>query len=109
MVEPGVSSCDPIGTPTPRYPQQVALASHQPTMTHRWWGSVSFLGEMTVGDSADAAYITPDPITARISNRGVRLLSIPSGLKTSSNESSYPVPEPFSEVFGGIAIRGRRD
>ncbi|SFD14151.1 Endoglucanase Acf2 [Microbulbifer thermotolerans] len=106
VVEPGVSSCDPIGTPTPRYPQLVAPASEKPTMTHRWWGSVSFLGEMTIGDSGDAAYITPDPITARISNRGARLLSIPAGIKTLSNgiESTYQIPDPFNEVFDGIAV-----
>ncbi|WKT60097.1 glycosyl hydrolase [Microbulbifer thermotolerans] len=106
VVEPGVSSCDPIGTPTPRYPQLVGPASEKPTMTHRWWGSVSFLGEMTIGDSGDAAYITPDPITARVSNRGARLLSIPAGIKTLSNgiESTYQVPDPFNEVFDGIAV-----
>ncbi|MFC6633223.1 glycosyl hydrolase [Microbulbifer taiwanensis] len=104
VVEPGVSSCNPIGAPTPRYPQLVAPASQKPTMTHRWWGSVSFLGEMTVGDSADAAYITPDPVTARISNRGARLLSIPAGIRTAGIESSYPIPDPFSEVFDGIAV-----
>lgn len=104
VVEPGVNSCDPIGTPTPRYPQLVGPASERPTMTHRWWGSVPFLGEMTVGDPGDAAYITPDPITARISNRGARLLSIASGIKTQGNGSSYQIPAPFNEVFDGIAV-----
>ncbi|WP_226668745.1 glycosyl hydrolase [Microbulbifer aggregans] len=104
VVEPGVSSCDPIGTPVPRHPQLVAPASNQPTMTHRWWGSVSFLGEMTIGDSADSAYITPDPVTARISNRGARVLAIPSGLQTVDNQTIYQIPDPFSEVFDGIAV-----
>ena len=44
VVNPGVSSCNPIGTPTPIYPQKVAPAANQPTMTHRWWGSISFKG-----------------------------------------------------------------
>ncbi|MGL6160404.1 glycosyl hydrolase [Microbulbifer sp.] len=104
VVEPGVSSCSPIGAPTPRYPQLVAPASNKPTMTHRWWGSIPFLGAMQTGNSQDAAYITPDPISARISERGARILSIPAGLQTQDNQTIYPVPDPFSEVFDGIAV-----
>lgn len=104
VVEPGVSSCDPIGAPTPLHPQLVAPAANGPTMTHRWWGSVSFYGEMTIGDPADSAYITPDPVTARISNRGARILSIPAGLQTLDNQTVYQIPDPFSEVFDGIAV-----
>src|SRR4051812_912412 len=76
VVQPGVSSCSPIGTPTAIFPQKVAPATSKPTMTHRWWGSISFLGEMTVGDSNKAGYITPDPMTARINNMGVRIMGI---------------------------------
>lgn len=104
VVQPGVSSCNPIGTPTPIYPQKVAPASGKPTMTHRWWGSISFVGEMKVGDSAGAAYITPDPMTARISDRGARILGILGGLRSSSTQTAYSIPDPFSEVFDGLAI-----
>jgi hypothetical protein len=86
VVNPGVSSCSPIGTPTKIYPQRVAPASTKPTMTHRWWASISFLGEMTVGDSNKSGYITPDPMTARISNKGVRIMGIPGGLRTGTND-----------------------
>lgn len=104
VVNPGVSSCNPIGTPTPIYPQKVAPAANQPTMTHRWWGSISFKGEMKVGASTDSAYITPDPMTARITDRGARIMGIPTGLKVNGNEYTYPIPDPFSEVFDGIAV-----
>ena len=104
VVSPGVSSCNPIGTPTPIYPQKVAPATSKPTMTHRWWGSISFMGEMKVGDSAGAAYITPDPMTARITDRGARILGIPSGLRTSATQTTYSIPDPFSEVFDGLAV-----
>ncbi|MEN0037304.1 MAG: glycosyl hydrolase [Cellvibrio sp.] len=104
VVKPGVSSCNPIGAPTPIYPQEVAPANTKPTMTHRWWGSIPFLGEMKVGVSTDAGYITPDPITARITERGVRILGIPGGLRTGTNETIYAIPDPFSEVFDGIAV-----
>lgn len=104
VVKPGVNSCNPIGTPTPIYPQEVSPASSKPTMTHRWWGSIPFMGEMKVGASTDAGYITPDPITARITERGVRLLGIPGGLRTGTNDTIYSIPDPFSEVFDGIAI-----
>ena len=104
IVKPGVNSCNPIGAPTPIYPQEVSPANSKPTMTHRWWGSVSFMGEMKIGASSDAGYITPDPITARISERGARILGIPSGLRTGSNDTQYPIPDPFAEVFDGIAV-----
>ncbi|MDZ4261283.1 MAG: glucan 1,3-beta-glucanase, partial [Pseudomonadota bacterium] len=104
VVKPGVSSCNPIGTPTQLYPQEVSPASTKPTMTHRWWGSIPFMGEMRVGASTDSGYITPDPITARITERGVRILGIPTGLRTGTNETLYSIPDPFSEVFDGIAV-----
>ncbi|MET0356031.1 MAG: glycosyl hydrolase, partial [Cellvibrio sp.] len=104
IVSPGVSSCNPIGTPTPIYPQKVSPATSKPTMTHRWWGSISFVGEMKIGDSAGSAYITPDPMTARISDRGARILGIPGGLRSSATQTVYAIPDPFSEVFDGLAI-----
>ncbi|HSX84099.1 MAG TPA: glucan 1,3-beta-glucanase, partial [Cellvibrio sp.] len=104
VVQPGVSGCDPIGAPTPLSPKLVTPASEKPTMTHRWWGSVSFFGEMTIGDPSKAGYITPDPITARITNRGTRILGIPAGLQARDKEYVYPIPDPFSEVFDGIAV-----
>ena len=104
VVKPGVSSCNPIGAPTPIYPQEVAPANTKPTMTHRWWGSISFLGEMKINTPTDSAYITPDPITARITERGARILGIPGGLRTGTNDTLYSIPDPFSEVFDGIAV-----
>ena len=109
VVEPAIPACNaasgiPTGTPTPRYPQLTGPAANNPTPTHKWWGSIPFLGEMTVGDPNDAAYITPDPITARITDRGVRVMGIPSGLAPSNDGFLYSIPDPFSEVFDGIAI-----
>ena len=109
VVQPGISGCDtasqtPTGLPTPLSPQLVAPASEKPTATHRWWGSVSFLGEMQVDNPSDAAYITPDPIMARITNRGVRLMGIPGGLSLSGDGFLYSLPDPFAEVFDGIAV-----
>jgi endoglucanase Acf2 len=110
VVEPAIAACDeatgiPSGTPTPLYPQLTGPAADNPTPTHKWWGSIPFLGEMTVGDPNDAAYITPDPIIARISDRGVRVSSIPSGLRTvDPNLFMFQIPDPFSEVFDGVAI-----
>ena len=109
VVEPGIQACDattgiPTGTPTPLHPQLTGPAADNPTPTHKWGGSIPFLGEMTVGNPADAAYITPDPITARITNRGVRVMGIPSGLASSANGFGYSIPDPFGEVFDGIAI-----
>ena len=109
VVRPEIAGCDtatstPIGDPAPRFPQLTGPAAAQPTMTHRWWGSVSFLGEMHTGRPSDAAYITPDPINARITERGVRLGSIPAGLRADAGGFLYPIPDPFAEVFDGIAI-----
>jgi endoglucanase Acf2 len=59
---------------------------------------------MTIGDANDAAYITPDPMTARVTDRGFRVMGIPSGLATAGDRFLYSVPDPFSEVFDGIAI-----
>ncbi len=109
IVEPAIASCDtttgiPTGTPTKLHPQLTGPALTKPTPTHKWWGSVPFMGEMTIGDANTAAYITPDPMTARISERGVRVMGIPSGLTTTTDGFLYPIPDPFSEVFDGIAI-----
>ncbi len=109
VVEPAIPACNqstgiPSGTPTPRFPQLTGPAALGPTPTHKWWGSVPFLGEMTIGDANDAAYITPDPMTARVTNRGFRVMGIPSGLATTGDGFLYSIPDPFSEVFDGIAL-----
>ena len=104
IVEPGVNSCSPIGTPIAMYPQLVGDAATGPTPTHKWWGSIPFLGEMEIGNPAKAAYITPDPFTARISNAGARIMSIPGGLGLTGDGFLYQVPDPFSEVFDGLAV-----
>ena len=110
VVEPGIAACDtntgiPSGEPTPLQPQLTGPALDKPTPTHKWWGSIPFLGEMRVGDSNGAAYITPDPFTARITEKGVRVMSIPAGLSTSDeNNFMYTIPDPFVEVFDGMAI-----
>jgi endoglucanase Acf2 len=109
VVEPAIPACNqssgiPTGTPTPRFPQLTGPAAVDPTPTHKWWGSIPFLGEMTIGDPNDAAYITPDPITARVTNRGFRAMGIPSGLASSNDGFAYSIPDPFNEVFDGIAI-----
>ena len=106
---PGIDGCDtatqtPIGQPSYRQTQVTGPAAEQPFAAHRWWGSVSFLGEMQLGSPSDAAYITPDPITARIHNTGVRMMGIPTGLQFTGDGFHYPIPDPFSEVFDGLAI-----
>ena len=109
LVEPAIDSCNtitgkPTGTPRSIIPQVVNPALTKSVPTHRWWGSVPFVGEMKIDDASDAAYITPDPIRARISNRGVRVSGIPGGFKTIGNFPRYEGPVPFMEVFEGVAI-----
>lgn len=109
VVAPGIADCDtstgtPIGEPTPLFPHVTGDAAEQPMAAHRWWGSVSFMGEMTNGDPNGAGYITPDPITARISNTGFRMMGIPNGLGVYDIDFGYRIPDPFAEVFDGIAI-----
>jgi endo-1,3(4)-beta-glucanase len=95
----------PTGNITKLYPQLTGPAASKPTQTHKWWGSVSFLGEMTVGDYDDSAYITPDPISARINNKGARVGGIPSGLRvTNPGQYYYPIGDHAAEVFDGIAV-----
>jgi endoglucanase Acf2/chitodextrinase len=112
VVQPGVAGCDPtgdpngvpIGNPTKIYPQLVGPAASARTATHRWWGMVPFYGEGQVGGSG-AGYLTADPMMARVTNRGIRVLGIPNGLKvTTANQFLYPIPNPSGEVFDGIAI-----
>ncbi len=109
LVEPAIDSCNtltgkPTGTPRAIIPQLVNPALKKNVPTHRWWGSIPFVGEMKIDDASDAAYITPDPIRARISNRGVRVSGIPGGFKTIGNFPRYEGPVPFMEVFEGVAI-----
>jgi endoglucanase Acf2 len=95
----------PTGNVTKLYPQLAGPAASKPTQTHKWWGSLSFLGEMTVGDAGDSAYITPDPISARITNKGVRVGSIPGGMRLiHGGQYYYPIPAHADEVFDGIAV-----
>ena len=106
VVEPAIDACDastriPTGTPRPLSPQLTGEALNRPVPTHKWWGSVGFVGEMRDGG---AAYITPDPFRARISNRGARINGIPGGFNTYGNFPRYEGPVPFDEVFEGIAI-----
>ena len=99
------STGTPTGVITKLYPQLTGPAAQKPTQTHKWWGSVSFWGEMTVGDANDPAYITPDPIKARITDKGVRVVSIPAGLELlGENEIWHKFGEPFAEVQDGIAV-----
>ena len=109
VVEPAVAGCNvstgiPVGSPAPIFPKLIGPALQAKVPTHRWWGSIPFLGEMNVGDPNDAAYITPDPMIARISDRGARISGLPAGLGASSQGFGFPIPDPFSEVFDGLAI-----
>ena len=109
LVEPAIAGCDPVtriptGTPTPLVPQLTGAATTKPVPTHKWWGSIPFLGEMTIDDVNDPAYLTPDPIRVRVSNRGARIMGIPGGYKLIGNFPRYDGPVPFAEVFEGVAI-----
>ncbi|WP_144394528.1 glycosyl hydrolase [Pleionea sediminis] len=109
IVDPAIDGCDPqqgpIGSPKALYPNLTGPAANKPTGTHRWWGSVSFYGEMPIGDNSRSGYITPDPIAARITNRGFRMASIPAGMAFKNGiADTYDVPAPFDEVFDGLAI-----
>ncbi|PKN55123.1 MAG: hypothetical protein CVU56_23100 [Deltaproteobacteria bacterium HGW-Deltaproteobacteria-14] len=59
---------------------------------------------MEIGDPNEATYIAPDPITARITNKGARMMSIAAGLGLTGDGFLYQVPDPFAEVFDGIAV-----
>jgi endo-1,3(4)-beta-glucanase len=109
VVEPGISGCNtdtgtPTGEPTKVVPQVVEPALSKNLATHRWWGSIPFLGEMKVDVNGAAAHVTADPIRARISNRGARLMGLPGGYKAIGNYPRYDGPEPWKEVFDGIAV-----
>lgn len=98
--------------PSRKMPQVAGAAAESHTMTHRWWGSIPFGSE---------AYITPDPIMARLSGNGARITGIPSGLNVftsmpgcaaddpvcvdiSDNNFGYVIPAPDEEVMESIAI-----
>lgn len=104
VVEGRVESCDDWLNPRPRQPQMLAPAARQPTMAHRWWGTVTFFGEHRVDDPDGLGYITPDPLTARVSERGLRVMGIPAGLQARDKGYTYPIPEPLKEVYDGIAL-----
>jgi len=101
-----LGTCDNVASarPVKRMPQLAGDAAQTHTMTHRWWGSVSFIGEMRIGDPNGAGYITPDPFIARLNERGLRVMSIPTGLSAGPGGFGYTIPDPFSEVFDGAAI-----
>ena len=109
VVEPAIPGCNaatkiPTGTPTKIFPQIIGNALHKNVPTHKWWGSIPFRGEMRVGDVNDTAHLTADPIRARVSNRGLRVMGLPGGYRVLGNFPQYNGPEPFAEVFDGVAL-----
>ncbi|MEZ9540617.1 glycosyl hydrolase [Vibrio sp. 10N.286.48.C11] len=109
VVSPAVAGCDsngrPIGEAQPVIPQVTGKAATQPVQAHRWWGSLSFMGEMQIGNPNHAGYLTPDPMLVRITNTGVRILGIPSGLRgVGADIFQYQIPDPFAETFDGVTI-----
>ena len=62
----------------------VEPAASKKLATHRWWGSIPFIGETQISDNPDnvsPAHISADPLRARVSNLGAKLMGIPSGYK----------------------------
>ncbi|WP_261905358.1 glycosyl hydrolase [Vibrio fortis] len=109
VVSPAVAGCNsdgsPIGEAQPVVPQVTGIAASQPVQAHRWWGSLSFMGEMEIGNPNHAGYLTPDPMLVRITNTGVRILGIPSGLRgVGTDIFQYQIPDPFAETFDGVTI-----
>jgi endoglucanase Acf2 len=109
VVEPGIASCNsstgiPTGVPTKVNPQVVEPASSKKLATHRWWGSIPFLGEMKVDQDGAAAHITADPVRVRVSNKGARIMGLPGGHQVRGRYPQYDGPAPFAEVFDGIAV-----
>ena len=108
VVEPDIAGCvngEPVGQPTPLLPQLSAPAADNVTAAHRWWGSVAFNGERQTGNPNHAGHITPDPITARVTEKGVRMMSIPGGIKAiDATNVGVLIPDPFAEVFDGLAV-----
>ena len=116
VVNDFIDSCNndtgkPISSPIKRIPQVVEPAKNKKLATHRWWGSVPFIGETKIGDPVvvSPAHISADPVRARISNVGARLMGIPGGFRLAGGLCAncypqYSAPEWFTEVFDGIAI-----
>lgn len=113
LVENAIADCDPtgdangipIGDPVKRIPQVIDKAAEKPVGTHRWWGSLSFYGEMKNGNVGDEAAISPDPLITRISDSGIRISSIPNGLQLHAEKKvAYHMGLPFDEIFEGVAI-----
>lgn len=104
MVHGWIDSCEGWLNPQPLQPKLIGPAARQPTMAHRWWGTVTFFGAHRVDDGDGLGYITPDPITARVSERGLRVMGIPAGLDAQLHSYTYPIPEPLKEVYDGIAL-----
>ena len=117
IVNDFIDSCNndtgkPISTPTKKIPQIVEPAASKKLATHRWWGSIPFIGETEISDNPDnvsPAHISADPIRARVSNVGVRLMGIPGGFRLAGGLCAncypqYSAPSWSTEVFDGIAI-----
>ena len=118
VVNPGVAGCNiptgqnngtPVGAPTKVIPQVVEPAASKIIATHRWWGSIPFIGEMQLGDTNGGAHVTADPIRTRVSNAGARIMGLPGGFKLAGGLCANCYPQyvggdPFTEVFDGIAI-----
>ncbi len=105
-----------VGKPKTRIPHVTGPADKEPVATHRWWGSVPFLGEMKVDNPDKAwrgpdsspsgtAYITPDPVMAMVNDKGVRVTNLSVGMKTvDENNFQYLNPDLDAEVVNGVAI-----
>ncbi|CZF81914.1 Glycosyl hydrolase family 81 [Grimontia celer] len=104
VVDPNVAFCNDLSSLKHLSPQVVPDLKSKPIPTHKWWGSVSFLGEMRIGDSSDPGHITPDPIAARLSERGVRIMGIPNALRVDDKVFESKIADPLAEVHDGIAI-----
>ncbi|MCY7297090.1 glycosyl hydrolase [Alteromonas sp. a30] len=108
VVRPAIAGCNggvPVGQAEAIVPQLVSPASEQVTAAHRWWGSIAYFGEMKTNNPDDAGHITSDPFTLRVTEKGVRMMSIPGGLQAiDSINVGLLTPDPFAEVFDGIAV-----
>ena len=116
VVNDFIDSCNndtgkPISDPVKRIPQIVEPVKSKKLATHRWWGSIPFIGETKIGDPVNVspAHISADPVRARISNVGARLMGIPGGYRLAGGLCAncypqYSAAEWFTEVFDGIAI-----
>ena len=104
-----IDSCNnntgkPISAPVKRIPQVVEPVADKKLATHRWWGSIPFIGETQISDNPDnvsPAHISADPIRARVSNLGAKLMGIPSGYKLANGlcGNCYPQYQPLRGLW----------